>query len=114
MGFYAKHILPHVLDCACRTKPVQKQRETLVPKARGRVLEIGLGDGLNLPFYDAEAVAHLWALEPAAEMRRLARDRVDESPISVEIMSDPVVTADGFTYERAAIMQVHGLVRVRP
>ena len=35
-------------------------------------------------------------------------------PISVEIMSDPVVTADGFTYERAAIMQVHGLVRVRP
>ena len=86
MGFYAKHILPHVLDCACRTKPVQEQREKLVPKARGRVLEIGLGGGLNLPFYDAGAVEHLWALEPAEEMRRLAHDRIDESPISVEII----------------------------
>jgi ubiquinone/menaquinone biosynthesis C-methylase UbiE len=45
-----------------------KQRQKVVPQARGRVLEIGIGSGLNLPFYDPETVEHVWGLDPNREM----------------------------------------------
>jgi ubiquinone/menaquinone biosynthesis C-methylase UbiE len=84
VGLYAKYVLPHILDCACGTKPVRLQREKVVPKARGRVLEIGFGGGLNLPFYDPTEVDRIWALEPAAEMWALAEERADKSPVTIE------------------------------
>ncbi len=55
MTFYDDRILPHVINFACSTKPVQEQREKIVPLAEGDVLEIGFGSGLNLPFYNAIA-----------------------------------------------------------
>jgi len=50
-------------------KPIGRQREKVVPLAEGRVLEIGIGSGLNLPYYRRENVTKLWGLEPAAPMR---------------------------------------------
>ena len=47
MGIYENHVLPHLIDLACSTKPTRKQREKIVPLARGDVLEIGIGSGLN-------------------------------------------------------------------
>jgi len=84
MGLYAKFILPRAIDSACGVEPAQRQRAKVVPKARGRVLEIGFGSGLNLPFYDAGKVEHIWALEPSNEMWRLARERIDLSTLSIE------------------------------
>ena len=52
MGFYAKHILPACLDMACGMKPITMQRQKVVPQAEGVVLEIGIGSGQNLPFYN--------------------------------------------------------------
>ena len=51
-----------------------KQRAKVVPLATGRVLEIGIGTGLNLPFYSPDRVEHLWGLDPAREMWTLAED----------------------------------------
>jgi hypothetical protein len=53
MGFYAKYLLPRAVHFLCSAKPFQKQREKVVPLAAGRVLEIGIGSGLNLPLYDS-------------------------------------------------------------
>lgn len=89
MGFYDRHILPRMLNAAMSAKPITYQRKKVVPRAEGRVLEIGFGAGHNLPFYDPNKVTHLWALEPAAEMRARAAERVAASPIKPEFLDLP-------------------------
>src|ERR1700743_3406667 len=89
MGFYDRHVLPVLLNAAMGTKPIRYQRRKVVPRAKGRVLEIGFGAGHNLPFYDAGKVTHLWALEPAKEMRARAAERVAESPLQIEFLDLP-------------------------
>ena len=73
MSFYAERVLPHLIDLACSTRPQQKQREKVVHLAEGDVLEIGIGSGLNLPYYDSGKVRKIFGLEPSAGMRRKAQ-----------------------------------------
>ncbi|SRR6266481_1549905 len=89
MGFYDRHILPRLLDTAMSAKPITYQRRKVVPRAQGRVLEIGFGAGHNLPFYDPGKVERIWALEPAAEMRARAGERAAASPIAMEFIGLP-------------------------
>lgn len=89
MSLYEDRILPHLINCACSTKPTRKQREKVVPLARGDVLEIGFGSGLNLPYYDAAAVRKIWGLEPAEGMRQKARRAVEVSELDVEFLDLP-------------------------
>jgi ubiquinone/menaquinone biosynthesis C-methylase UbiE len=86
MSLYARHILPRLIDFTCGLKPTMRQRAKLVPQARGRVLEMGVGSGLNLPFYDAARVTQLHALDPSPELWRLAGERVAEVGIAVEYL----------------------------
>ncbi len=72
MGIYQKHIMPKIVHFTCGLKPAMKQREKVVPLAKGRVLEIGIGSGLNIPFYNSHKVKHLWGLDPSAEMWSIA------------------------------------------
>lgn len=83
MGFYNKHILPKLVDRACQIGSAMKQREKIVPLAHGRVLEIGVGSGLNLPFYNKETVKHLTAIDPSAEMWR--RNKIDLSNLHFDV-----------------------------
>ncbi len=75
MGLYEKYLLPSVINAACGSKPVMYQRRLVVPEASGEVLEIGVGSGLNAPFYDPQKVTKLWALEPSLGMREKAAER---------------------------------------
>lgn len=75
MGLYTKYILPRVAHFLCSSKLITQQRKKVVPLASGRVLEIGIGSGLNLPFYDARKVRHVWGLEPNGDMWNLAGPR---------------------------------------
>ena len=84
MGLYAKHILPRLIDRACSAKPVARQREKVVPLAEGTVLEVGIGSGLNLPFYDAAKVEKVIGLDPAEEMLAMARTRAAAAAFPVE------------------------------
>lgn len=73
MNWYERVILPRLLDAACSIKPIRRQRAKVVPRATGDVLEIGIGSGLNLPFYDRSKVSRIIGLEPSAPMRERAR-----------------------------------------
>ena len=61
---YKRYALPRLIDWACSQPEEMLQREKVIPLARGRVLEIGIGSGMNLPFYDGSKVEHLTALDP--------------------------------------------------
>lgn len=86
MGLYRRFILPKVVHFTCSTKPNMRQRAKVVRLARGNVLEVGFGSGLNLPFYDAAKVQHLWALDPSTEMWALAQGMVSTIDFSVEFL----------------------------
>ncbi len=89
MGLYDKYLLPPLLSAMMGTKPITYQRKKVVPRAEGRVLEIGFGAGHNLPFYDPAKVSHLWALEPSDDMRARAGERVRQSPLDIEFLDLP-------------------------
>lgn len=89
MGLYSRFILPKAIHFTCGLKPSMRQREKVVPRARGRVLEIGIGSGLNLAFYDPDKVTKVWGLEPAPEMTRMAKQAADSLPFAVEFICLP-------------------------
>ena len=89
MGLYSKYILPKVVHFACGLIPSMRQREKIAPRARGRVLEVGIGSGLNLPFYDSTKVSKVWGLDPAPEMIRIAERSVRLLPFEVEFIALP-------------------------
>lgn len=86
MGLYSRYLLPRIIHLTCSAKPNMKQREKVVPWARGRVLEVGIGSGLNLPFYDAAKVTGVWGLDPSPELTALAADAVGRAPFHVELV----------------------------
>ena len=81
---YNEYILPHLITCGCRLEAINRQREKVVPWARGKVLEIGMGAGLNLKHYDQNRVEMIWGLEPSEGMRRKAKPAIEASGIDVE------------------------------
>jgi ubiquinone/menaquinone biosynthesis C-methylase UbiE len=84
MGFYDRHVLPRLLDFSCGMKAIRKQREKVVPSARGRVLEVGIGSGLNLAHYDLGKVQTLIGLDPSPELRRIAERRARAAGVAVQ------------------------------
>ena len=64
MGFYSRHIMPRCLDMACGVKPIIRQRQKIIPRAHGKVVEIGMGSCLNLPHYNPETVSEVIGVEP--------------------------------------------------
>ena len=89
MGLYSRYVLPRIVHFTCGMKPNMRQRAKVVPLAEGRVLEIGAGSGLNLPFYDARKVSRLWALEPSIEMWRMAEIAAQRLAFPVEFVPAP-------------------------
>lgn len=83
---YNRYLLPHFIDMAAGVAPLERQRKVVVPKARGRVLEVGFGTGRNLPFYDASRVTKIVGLEPSEAMRRIGRRRIRESGLEITLV----------------------------
>lgn len=86
---YSQYILPRVVHFTCGLKPNMRQREKVVPRALGRVLEVGVGSGLNFPFYDSTKVTKVWGLDPSLEMTRMAERPARSLPFEVEFIGLP-------------------------
>lgn len=89
MGLYSSYVLPRVIHFTCGLKPNMRQRQKVVPRAHGRVLEIGIGSGLNFPFYDSAKVTKVWGLDPAPEVTRIAQQAAHSLPFEVEFIGLP-------------------------
>jgi ubiquinone/menaquinone biosynthesis C-methylase UbiE len=87
MGFYGRFILPWILDCAMKDEAASERRAALIPRASGSVLEIGIGSGLNLPYYTA-AVTRLHGIDASPEMLAMARKKIGRVPFPVELTCD--------------------------
>ena len=99
MGFYADVILPRLCDRAMRDRRLVPYRARVAAAARGRVLEIGLGSGLNLPFYGAE-VRSVVGLDPSPPLLAMAERAGKIGPRPVELLAG---SAEAIPLERASV-----------
>ncbi len=72
MNLYHRYCFPHLVDFACASPHIEIQREKIVPLARGRVLELGVGSGLNLAHYETNRVKSICCVEPCLGMQKIA------------------------------------------
>ena len=95
-SLYDRFILPHFLACACASSPIMRQRAKIVPKATGRVLELGIGLGLNLSFYDPEKVTRVTGVDPSPELRAKTLDAPRDPRLVVDVQDG---TAEALPFE---------------
>jgi ubiquinone/menaquinone biosynthesis C-methylase UbiE len=99
VGLYRRLVLPRILDFVMRNDDLTAHRADLIPRATGSVLEIGIGSGLNLPFYPP-TVTRLWGVDPSAELLAMAQRKLDLLSFPVELLCQP---AEQLSLERGSI-----------
>ena len=85
-SWYERNILPTALDFACGMPMIGRMRQKVVPFAQGRVLEVGIGTGLNMRYYDKARVTHITGLDPALQLHPLAQERIAQSGLQVDLV----------------------------
>lgn len=89
MTLWADRVLPFLVEKACRSSAILAERERWIPRAHGEVLELGVGSGLNLGFYDRDRVARVVGIDPSAALLARARPRAETAPVPVELVEAP-------------------------
>jgi len=85
--WWEAHCLPFLIEKACRSSAIFEERKRWVPQAKGEVLEIGAGSGLNFAFYDAAKVTRVVGVEPSAPLLDKARARAASCPFPVDLVA---------------------------
>ena len=85
MALYARFIVPRLIDLAMKQKEMRERRAVLVPRAKGKVLEVGIGSGLNLPYYSG-AVERLYGIDPSPQLLAMARKRLEKTRVPAELV----------------------------
>jgi len=89
MNLYSRYIGPKFVSCLCSMDDITAERERVVPLATGVVLEIGMGPGLNLPFYNPLTVTRVIGVDPSDAFLHLGEARRRESQVPLEIVRAP-------------------------
>ena len=85
VSFYDRWVLPRLINFAMTREDATRLRAAHVPAARGAVLEVGIGSGLNLPFYTSR-VTHLYGVDSSAELLAMAKEKAAAAPFPVELV----------------------------
>ena len=96
---YNRYVCPHVINLAMQTKPFRKQREKVIPQASGRVLEIGIGSGLNLDFYNISRISEIFAVDPDSVLLEKAKIKAKLNNISLNIKR---LSAESLPFDNAS------------
>ena len=99
MGFYRDRILPHLVNLAMQNRQLVPYRERVIASAQGRVLEVGIGSGLNIPFYSSQ-MRELIGLEPAPRLIAMAQDASVKTALPVRFIEG---TSEAIPLENATI-----------
>ncbi len=102
MGLYRRYIFPWILHQTMKNKEAESHRARIIPTARGRVLEVGIGSGLNLPFYSRD-VESLHGIDPAPELLAKAEKAARDLPFPIELSG---VSAERMPFEDGAFDSV--------
>ena len=103
MNWYDRVVLPRLLNALMKSPEMTQIRATQVPKARGRVLEVGVGSGLNLPFY--EPGTQVFAVDPSEELQVYARQvaQANGTDVLFAAQSGEAIPADNNSFDAAVI-----------
>lgn len=87
-SWYEKNVLPALINKVCSGKVFKRKRLQVVPKATGKVLEIGFGSGTNLHTYDFTKVESIKGVDPSEELLAMAKDKIKEleAPIAIDLV----------------------------
>lgn len=85
MGFYQDRLLPQLVHLAMRQRNLVPYRTRIISHAEGRVLEIGIGSGLNLPYYSAQAECVI-GLDPSRTLLAMTREAAQRAAVPVELI----------------------------
>jgi len=89
MSFYRNRVYPHIVTVLGNPEPIQKIRQQIIPLARGTVLEVGVGPGVNFPYYDPTKVSKIYALEPNPGMVVRAENQRRRTKLDTEFLDLP-------------------------
>jgi SAM-dependent methyltransferase len=86
MSLWSTRVLPVLVEKACRSSTILDERRRWIPRAHGEVLELGIGSGLNLAFYDAARVAKVTGIDPSLPLLVRAAARAGDASVPVELV----------------------------
>ena len=86
MGIYNRYILPPLLNCCCGISAIEELRKQWLPIAHGDVIEIGIGSGLSLPFYNYTKINTLSGLDSSPELLKMASTIAEKQDIDIDLV----------------------------
>ena len=120
MKLFDKYVVPRLLNFCCGLKPHRYQRKKVVHLAEGEILEVGIGSGLNLPYYEASRVKKIWGLDPSEELHDMAKKVASGLDLNVEFLlnsAEEIPLLDGsvdtalITYTLCSIPEVEEAIK---
>ena len=84
--YYEKNILPKLINFTCNSRPIDYQRKKVIPEAKGKVLEIGIGPGSNLKHYQENKVEKIIGVDPSTELNKIAKKRAEKYNLDIEFL----------------------------